>query len=330
MGNLAERARGRWREILPALGIDAKALTNRHSPCPVCGGKDRFRFDDKNGSGSWICNQGHNGYHDNAAGSSGNGVALIMDWKGCSFPEAAKLIETVIGTDNRSIAPSRQVSNTGTAHDEQDARERYQQMMGYWRAARQIEKGDPADLYLRSRVGPYKPTRALRFLPETTFAGRTMAALISAYVDIHGELAGVQRTFLTMDGRKVAGLDAPRANTGTLPDGGAIRLCPHESTLGIAEGVETALAATALYSVPCWAAVNAGRMETWQPPDGVRNIVVFGDADMNYRGQQAAFNLAHRLSRKVQGKPELLVQVAVPADLGTDWCDVLVNQRQAA
>ncbi|MDI5829610.1 hypothetical protein MJN51_36035, partial [Salmonella enterica subsp. enterica serovar Kentucky] len=28
----------------------------RHAPCPACGGKDRFRFDD-NGRGSFICNQ---------------------------------------------------------------------------------------------------------------------------------------------------------------------------------------------------------------------------------------------------------------------------------
>ena len=29
----------------------------RHCPCPVCGGKDRFRFDNKDGRGTYICNQ---------------------------------------------------------------------------------------------------------------------------------------------------------------------------------------------------------------------------------------------------------------------------------
>ncbi len=52
-----ERARGRWSEILPRLGIDARFLRNRHGPCPLCGGKDRFRFDDRDGSGSYFCNQ---------------------------------------------------------------------------------------------------------------------------------------------------------------------------------------------------------------------------------------------------------------------------------
>lgn len=49
-------ARGHWSRILPALGVNV--LKNRHQPCPVCAGKDRFRFDDQEGRGTWFCNQG--------------------------------------------------------------------------------------------------------------------------------------------------------------------------------------------------------------------------------------------------------------------------------
>ncbi len=41
-------ALGHWPRILPALGI--QVLKNRHQPCPVCGGSDRFRFDDREGA----------------------------------------------------------------------------------------------------------------------------------------------------------------------------------------------------------------------------------------------------------------------------------------
>jgi phage/plasmid primase-like uncharacterized protein len=41
-----ERAHGRWREILPALGIDGRFLTGKNCPCPMCGGRDRFRLID--------------------------------------------------------------------------------------------------------------------------------------------------------------------------------------------------------------------------------------------------------------------------------------------
>jgi hypothetical protein len=52
-----ERATGRWREILPQLGVDPWFLVNKQGPCPVCGGKDRFRWDDRDGTGSYFCNQ---------------------------------------------------------------------------------------------------------------------------------------------------------------------------------------------------------------------------------------------------------------------------------
>jgi hypothetical protein len=49
---------GNWRAVLASLGIDAAVLDGRHHPCPGCGGKDRFRFDDQDGRGTWICGGG--------------------------------------------------------------------------------------------------------------------------------------------------------------------------------------------------------------------------------------------------------------------------------
>lgn len=40
--------------IFPAVGIKLHSNHNKHQPCPMCGGSDRFRCDDKNGTGSWI------------------------------------------------------------------------------------------------------------------------------------------------------------------------------------------------------------------------------------------------------------------------------------
>ena len=57
LSQVREAARGRWPEILANLGADPSFLDGKHHPCPACGGKDRFRFDDKDGNGSHICNQ---------------------------------------------------------------------------------------------------------------------------------------------------------------------------------------------------------------------------------------------------------------------------------
>ena len=47
-------ANGRWFDIFAAAGLNIK--NKKHSACPICGGKDRFRADDKNGDGTSFCN----------------------------------------------------------------------------------------------------------------------------------------------------------------------------------------------------------------------------------------------------------------------------------
>src|SRR6516162_9727539 len=83
-----ERARHRWREILPRLGIDTRFLQNKHGPCPLCGGKDRFRFDDRDGSGSYFCNQC----------GPGPGLLLLRKLHGWDFATACNEIDKIIGT----------------------------------------------------------------------------------------------------------------------------------------------------------------------------------------------------------------------------------------
>jgi putative DNA primase/helicase len=51
-------ARGHWPAILADLGVDQAHLRDRHGPCPGCGGTDRFRFDDRDGRGTWYCGGG--------------------------------------------------------------------------------------------------------------------------------------------------------------------------------------------------------------------------------------------------------------------------------
>ncbi|WP_224653189.1 primase-helicase zinc-binding domain-containing protein [Pectobacterium versatile] len=51
-----KRASGHWPQLLPAVGIRIDA-TGQHTACPMCEGKDRFRFDNKEGRGTWFCNQ---------------------------------------------------------------------------------------------------------------------------------------------------------------------------------------------------------------------------------------------------------------------------------
>lgn len=95
MADAIAAARGRWPEILPALaGLSDAELSDRHQPCPLCGGTDRYRFDDKDGSGSWFCNQC--GGKDQRGGA-GSGMDLLMRRQGWSFVEAARQVEAFLG-----------------------------------------------------------------------------------------------------------------------------------------------------------------------------------------------------------------------------------------
>lgn len=312
---IADRARGRWVEILSGLGMPSALLKPKHGPCPVCGGKDRFRFDDKGGAGTWFCSQSHGTGSDNASGCAGNGFALLMDFKRCDFAEAARLVETIIGTDSvpRTHAPAREGGDEAAA--------KHRAVVRLWKEARPITKEDPAGLYLQRRLGEFVTSRALRFHHAIPAGTRHLPGMLSAYVDVRGELAGLQRTFLTSDGHKIE----TRLTMGELPEGGAVRLTMPQAkdrVLGIAEGVETALSASALFGVPVWAALNAGRLELWEPPEGFKDIIIFGDNDAKKVGQKSAYTLAARLERK-----EIITEVKLPPDVGQDWNDIHMIKR---
>lgn len=100
-------ARGHWAQILPALGVNI--LKNRHQPCPVCGGKDRFRFDDREGRGTWFCNQC----------GAGDGLALVTKALNVDISEAADRIHGL--THDLSIVNSEVRTLTADTDSGKDA-----------------------------------------------------------------------------------------------------------------------------------------------------------------------------------------------------------------
>ena len=111
---------------------------------------------------------------------------------------------------------------------------------------------------------------------------------------------------------------------GELPDGSAVRLSEFNGgIIGIAEGIETALSASALYQIPVWAAINAGNLAKWIPPEGTEEVAIFGDNDPKFAGQAAAYALARRLASK-----NTPVTVHIPPMPGTDWADVYMKGKQ--
>ena len=141
--------------------------------------------------------------------------------------------------------------------------------------------------------------------------------MLAVVRDAEGKPLSLHRTFLHDDSK--APVECPRKlMPGLLSEGYAIRLGPANRVLGVAEGIETALAAAVLYELPVWAAVNSGNLAKWWPPEGTEEVLILGDAATKFGGQAAAYALAHRLA--VKG---IEVTVRLPETLGLDWNDEL-------
>lgn len=298
MMKTAERARGKWRGILLTLGIEAKFLSKKHGPCPFCGGRDRFRWDDKDGKGTFFCSQC----------GSGDGIEFLKRAKGWDFRTAASEIDGVVG--GVSAEPAR---------PKPDDRQRLDMLKRLWETARPLVPGDPVCTYLAERdVLPANNPSCLRFaarcpVPDGGGFAPAMIALVRAP---DGASATIHRTFLAdpAPGEKRHRAMMP----GTIPDGSAVRLCAVDGdTLGIGEGIETTFAAARRFNVPAWAALNAALMAKWIPPETVKRVLIFGDHDPAFGGQAATYALAHRLVTRRR----LQVEVHIPPVVGTDWAD---------
>lgn len=299
-------AQGRWRSILLAIGIDAAVLSGRHRPCPMCGGKDRFRFDDKEGRGTYFC----------AKCGPGDGVQLVMRFTGVGFAEAARKIELIA---SGAVSMSARV--------EQSIHEKRALLRRVYLESRPIQHGDEVCRYLRARgLRLDGLPDALRLHPALGYRdGGTVgryAAMVAPVTGPVGNGVSLHRTYL-QDGRKAPISNPKRLMSGVAPiAGAAIRLAPVSACLGIAEGIESALAAHELFEISVWAGMSARGVASFDPPKGVRKVRFFADNDPNFVGQRAAYEGAERLAARGYE-----VEVLVPR-LSGDWLDEL-NQRNA-
>lgn len=184
-----------------------------------------------------------------------------------------------------------------------------------WSEARSIA-GTPAAAYLESRGLAADPAQ-LRYHPRTPRGPSPLTqfrpALIAAVRDESG-LVAVHRTFIDPRGSGLADLADPRCGLGRFGYG-AVRLGGSALRLGLAEGIETALSATALFGVPCWATLGTERFRRVALPAEVRELVLFLDHDSGGRR-------AERLAREAFAHVPV-IEAHVPKRAGEDWNDVL-------
>jgi putative DNA primase/helicase len=246
-----------------ALESTAKALCDQH------GGK-------WNGSKGMACCPAHDDRTPSLSITLGEKAILFHCFAGCSnqavlaaFERTGTSISKLFGqvplrADHKNPKPS-QPSRAALA---------------LWNAAKPL-LNSPAKAYLEAR-GITASSSQLRFHPLTP-KGRGadvtfLPAMIAAVSLDEGPVA-IHRTFLTLTSGIVDRAAQAKMALGALGQGAVRLFAPKDGELGLAEGIETAMAARALTGIPVWAVLSAGRLGRVAIPDSVTKLHLFIDFD---------------------------------------------------
>jgi carbonic anhydrase len=164
----------------------------------------------------------------------------------------------------------------------------------------------------------------IRALRSDRRARRASCPLIAAVSLDEGPIA-IHRTFLAQDLRSKAAFTKPKRTLGTL-GAAAVRLfAPINGQLGLAEGIESAMAAYALTGVPTWATLGNERFGLVAIPESVTDLHLFVDHD-------DGGNLARERGVAAYAAEGRIIRVRKPSAVGSDWNDELQDwlRRKAA
>lgn len=302
VSDVVAAACGHWRDLLPAIGIDVPHR-GKHGPCPVCGGADRFRLDDKAGRGTWFCNQ--------CDPQSGDGLDLVCRVTGKGVKDAAALIAPLVGVADGGLDQeerARIVQQQQTRASEQRKRDEQERQRAASRAA-DIVGGT------HQGVSPYLERKGLgSFLRDVLRAPLSVAdtdfptgSLAVPLVDESGELVNIQ--LIGADGAKRYLPGGQKADAYHRIDGGPM--------VAVVEGVATGLSvhlatgATVYCSMDCGNLLAVAKIARRHFPDA--RITLCGDNDEDTKGNPGK-------SKAEQAAAAVGAMVAIPPSAG-DWND---------
>ena len=180
--------------------------------------------------------------------------------------------------------------------------------------------GTLLETYLAHRGCLIPDAQDIRFLPAGSY-GADPAMLARVTDAVTAQPISLHFTRLAADGRGKAACDRPkRLLGGHRKAGGVVRLVEDAEVtagLGLAEGIETALAVMAGGWSPVWATLDAGNMAAFPVLDGIESLSLFADNDARGTGLQAAETCAKRW--RADGREAGIV---MPTETDTDWNDI--------
>lgn len=298
VSDAAAAARGHWPRILPALGV--KVVRNRHMPCPVCQGTDRFRFDDKDGRGTWICNQC----------GAGDGMDLVRKALSITLSEAAARVNDLTG--NLPLAPAEAMTTAETVTEEAARAAAFtlaQQLVS-------TAKATAGNAYLSRKGWPEQSGLTLTKPHKVALTSYRTGDLIVPLHDMSGQLVNVQLINAAGEKRTLKG--------------GQVKAACHVLSTGkpaqriwLTEGYATGLTVHNLTGDEVWVALSSANLLSLaglaREKHATLPLMIAADRDLNGDGQSKAVKAANASH----------AAVALPPVFG-DWNDAFMEHGEAA
>ncbi|EFB2406153.1 TPA: toprim domain-containing protein, partial [Escherichia coli] len=287
------------------LNINVPDSPRRHAPCPACGGKDRFRFDD-NGRGSFICNQC----------GAGDGLDLIKRVNNCDTTEAALLAADVLGIDYRTTETPEATSQKREQLETERQRREQERLKRAEKDEQQRRDtfSRQFDDMRRKAVNGKSDYLVAKGVGDFTFPVLPDGSLLLALVDKSGAVTAAQT--ITSHGEK-------RLLTGSAKRGAYHAINAPETTQSIliAEGLATALSAHLIRPESLTvAAIDAGNLlyvaQVLRDKFPSAQIIIAADNDHSEGRQNTGRIAAEKAALSVSGWVAL-----PPTDHKADWND---------
>ena len=295
VSDAAKAARGQWPRILPALGV--KVVKNRHTSCPVCGGTDRFRFDDQEGRGTWICNQC----------GAGDGLDLVKKALSLSLTEAAARVNGLTGC----LPPVDSTPAASAGEDNEAARAAAVKQARQLVSSAQQATGNA---YLSRKGWPEQPCLTLTKPQKVALTAYRAGDLLVPLHDTGGQLVNVQLINAAGEKRTLKG--------------GQVKGACHVLSTGrpaariwLTEGYATGLTVHNLTGDEVWIALSSVNLLSLaglaREKHATLPLLIAADRDLNGNGQ----------AKSKQAAEASRAAVALPPVFG-DWNDAFMQHGE--
>ena len=300
ISEITAQAVDKWDYIFHSLGIEVG--NGKHCPCPMCGGKDRFRFDNQNGRGTYICNQC----------GSGDGLELIKHYYNCDAKEASTKVAEHLNLPNQSD----QIRDK-TVFRKIDSEQLHNNNITANSVYKKVE-------YLLSKAtlgqSEYLTKKGLTFDLPLLDNGRIFAPLLN----IKGDYTGAQ--FIESDGSKHLMKSSSKKGAFILvgsilskPEEVCIKLLAHNKII-ICEGVATAISiAEFRHRSLVISAIDAGNLmhvaKAIREINSTAEIIIAGDNDIDQSPNKG-------LAKAMEAAQAVNGYYSIPeTDFKADWDD---------